>query len=143
MRHQSFAPRLRPGAWVLFLLVCLAPFAQAQRLLEPAEYLKDPKFQALYVKSLGAKAKTPWLAKMDGPAPTTRKVRVVGSEYVLAAFCKNHDCADNNAVLLYAAERSELYGTIFEKGKTTVIGEPPPGLAIELNKMWKKEWRQQ
>ncbi|MEO8806036.1 MAG: hypothetical protein ABI433_08135 [Burkholderiaceae bacterium] len=86
MHHHRFVPRLRQGAWLPFLLVCLAPFAQAQRLLEPAEYLKDPKFQALYVKALGAKAKTPWLAKMDGPAPTTRKVRVVGSEYVLAAF---------------------------------------------------------
>ncbi|MEO8806037.1 MAG: hypothetical protein ABI433_08140 [Burkholderiaceae bacterium] len=46
-------------------------------------------------------------------------------------------------MLLYAADRSELVGTIFEKGKTTVIGEPSPGLAIELNKLWKKEWRQQ
>ena len=80
---------------------------------------------------------------MDGPAPTTRKVRMVGSEFVLAAFCKNHDCGDNSAVLLYAADRGQLYGTIFEKGKTTLVGEPPPGLAIELNKLWKKEWRQQ
>ena len=143
MRHATFVQCLRQGVSVLFLLCFLAPLAQAQRLLEPAEYLKDPKFKKLYVKALGSKAKTPWLAKMDGPAPTTRKVRVVGSEFVLAAFCKNHDCGDNSAVLLYAADRSQLYGTIFEKGNTTLIGEPPPGLAIELNKLWKKEWRQQ
>lgn len=143
MRHPAFAQHLRQGASILFLLCVLAPLAQAQRLLEPAEYLKDPKFTALYVKTLGPKAKTPWLAKMDGPAPTTRKVRVIGSEFVLAAFCKNHECGDNSAVLLYAADRAQLYGTIYEKGKTTVIGNPPPGLAIELGKLWRKEWRQQ
>lgn len=143
MSQATFIQHLRQGAAVLLLLCFLAPLAQAQRLLEPSEYLKDPKFKELYVKALGPKAKTPWLAKMDGPAPTTRKVRVVGSEFVLAAFCKNHDCGDNSAVLLYAADRGQLYGTIFEKGKTTVIGDPPPGLAIELNKLWKKEWRQQ
>ena len=142
MRHATLVQRLRQGAAVLFLLCFLAPLAQAQRMLEPAEYLKDPKFKELYVKALGPKAKTPWLAKMDGPAPTTRKVRVVGAEFVLAAFCKNHDCGDNSAVLLYAADRGQLYGSIFEKGKTTVIGDPPPGLAIELNKLWKTEWRQ-
>ncbi len=122
MRHETYVQRLRPGALILFLLCFLAPLAQAQRLLQPSEYPKDPKFQALYVKALGARAKTPWLAKMDGPAPTTRKVRVVGSEYVLAAFCKNHDYGDNSAVLLYAADRGPL---------------------IELGKLWKKEWRQQ
>ena len=143
MRHASFRQPLRHGAATLFLLCFLVPLAQAERMLEPSEYLKDPKFKALYVKALGPKAKTPWLAKMDGPAPTTRKVRVIGSEFVLAAFCKNQDCGDNSAVLLYAADRGQLYGTLFEKGKTTVIGDPPPGLAIELNKLWKKEWRQQ
>jgi hypothetical protein len=143
MRDPIFVQRLRRYASALLLLCCLTPFAQAQRMLEPAEYLKDPKFQALYVKALGPKAKTPWLAKMDGPTPTTRKVRVIGSEFVLAAFCKNHDCGDNSAVLLYAADRGQLYGTIYEKGKTTLIGDPPPGLAIELGKLWKKEWRQQ
>lgn len=139
----TFIQQLRQGAAVLLLLCFMAPLAQAQRMLEPSEYLKDPKFKELYVKALGAKAKTPWLAKMDGPAPTTRKVRVVGLEFVLAAFCKNHDCADNSAVLLYAAERGQLVGTVYEKGKTTVIGDPSPGLAIEINKLWKKEWRQQ
>jgi Inhibitor of vertebrate lysozyme (Ivy) len=139
----TFIQHLRGDAAVLLVLCFLVPPARAQRLLEPSEYLKDPKFKDLYVKTLGPKAKTPWLAKMDGPAPTTRKVRVIGSEFVLAAFCKNQDCGENSAVLLYAADRGQLYGTIYEKGKTTVIGEPSPGLAIELNKLWKKEWRQQ
>ncbi len=143
MRRTPFTKHLRQGLAALFALCLLLPLAQAQRMLEPSEYLKDPKFKELYVKALGPKAKTPWLAKMDGPAPTTRKVRVVGNEFVLAAFCKNGDCGDNSAVLLYAADRGQLYGTIYEKGKTTVIGDPSPGLAIEINKLWKKEWRQQ
>lgn len=108
MCHATFVSRLRQGASVLLLLCCLVPLAQAQRLLEPSEYLKAPKFKALYVKALGPKAKTPWLAKMHGPAPTTRKVRVIGNEFVLAAFCKNQDCGDNSAVLLYAADRASF-----------------------------------
>ena len=126
----------------MLLLFALAPAAHAQRMLEPAEYLKDAKFKPLYVTALGAKAKTPWLAKMDGPAPTTRKVNVAGTEYVLSAFCKNHDCGDNNAVLLYSAPKGVLYGTIYEKGKATLVGDPPPAVAAELPKLWKIEWRQ-
>ena len=102
---RNIPQRLRQSALILFLLCFLAPTANAQRMLEPGEYLKDPKFKPLYLKALGPKAKTPWLAKMDGPAPTTTKVKVDGTEYVLAAFCKNHDCGDNNAVLLYLGEK--------------------------------------
>ena len=141
MNHSSRSP-LRHVAASVLLLFALAPAAHAQRMLEPAEYLKDPKFKPLYVTALGAKAKTPWLAKMDGPAPTTRKVNVGGTEFVLSAFCKNHDCGDNNAVLLYSAPKGVLYGTIYEKGKATLIGDPPPAVAAELPKLWKTEWRQ-
>ena len=80
---------------------------------------------------------------MDGPASTTRKVQVGGTEYVLSAFCKNRDCADNSAVLLYSAPQGVVYGTIYEKGKSTLIGDPPPAVAAELPKLWKLEWRQQ
>jgi len=134
---------LRQGAALLILLSCLAPAAQAQRMLEPAEYLQDPKFKPLYVKALGAKAQTPWLAKMDGPAPTTRKVQIDGAEYVLSAFCKNRECGDHSAVLLYSAARSAVYGVIYEKGRTTLIGGPPDNVGAELSKLWKTEWRPQ
>jgi len=62
---------------------------------------------------------------------------------VLAAVCKNHDCADNNTVLLYSASKGVVYGTIYERGKSTLTGEPPPAVAAELPKLWKIEWRQQ
>lgn len=137
---------LRRSAAILLLLSSIflsASAVQSQRMLEPAELLRDPKFKALYLKALGPKSKTPWLARMDGPAPTTRMVKVGGRNYILAAFCKNHDCGDNSAVLLYAADRGILYGTIFERGRTTLIGTPPPAVAVELGKLWKREWRQQ
>jgi len=137
---------LRRNVPILLLLPSIffsTSVAQSQRMLEPAELLQNPKFKSLYLKALGPKSKTPWLARMDGPAPTTRMVTVGGRNYVLAAFCKNHDCADNNAVLLYAADRGMLYGTIFERGRTTLIGNPPPAVAVELGKLWKHEWRQQ
>ncbi len=134
---------LRNSASILTLLLLVTPAAYAQRMLEPSEYLKDSKFKPLYFKALGPKSKTPWLAKMDGPAPTTRKVQVDGNEYVLSAFCKNRDCGDNNAVLLYSAPKGVLYGTVYEKGKSTLIGDPPPAVAAELPKLWKTEWRSQ
>jgi hypothetical protein len=142
MTH-NLKQHLRNGASILLLPLFLATAAHAQRMLEPAEYLQDPKFKPLYFKALGPKSKTPWLAKMDGPASTTRKVQVDGTEYVLSAFCKNRDCGDNSAVLLYSAPKGVLYGTVYEKGKSTLIGDPPPAVATELPKLWKIEWRSQ
>ena len=37
--------------------------------------------------------------------------------------------------------RNIVYGTIYEKGKTTYIGDPPAPVATELVTLWKKEWR--
>ena len=67
--------------------------------------LMDPKFKSAYYKALGPMVKENWLAKLDGPAPLNKKVKVGGTEYVLASACKNHDCADNNTVLLYRPHR--------------------------------------
>lgn len=131
------------GASIVLVLLFLAPAAHAQGTFEPWAFLQDAKFKPLYIKALGPKSKTPWLAKMDGPAPTPRKVTVDGTEYVLTAFCKNRDCGDNSAVLLYSAPKGAVYGTIYEKGKTTLIGDPPPAVAAELPKLWKLEWRSQ
>lgn len=81
---------------LLFSIPYSTSVAHSQRMLEPAELLQAPKFKSLYSKALGPKSKTPWLARMDGPAPTTRMAKVGGRNYVLAAFCKNHDYGDNN-----------------------------------------------
>ncbi len=103
--------------------------------------LLDPKFKSAYYKALGPKVKDSWLAKLDGPSPLTKKVNVGGTEYVLASSCKNHDCGDNNVVLLYSAARGAVHGKIFERGKSTLIGSPPPAVASELERLWVSEWR--
>ena len=115
--------------------------AHAQKPKEAWEYLKEPAFKSAYTKALGPKVKTAWLAKRDGPAPEDKFVEVAGERFVMNSFCKTHDCEANSAVVLYAPDRKTVYGTIYEKGKTTLIGDPPPAVATELAKLWKKEWR--
>ena len=113
----------------------------AQKPKEAWEHLQEPAFKTAYTQALGAKAKTPWLAKRDGPAPQDKYVTVAGERYVMNSFCKNHDCEANSAVLLYSPEKKIVYGTVYEKGKTTLLGDPPAAVAGELAKLWKKEWR--
>lgn len=128
-------------AFIVAAAIALGAHAQKQK--EPWEYLQEPAFKTAYAKALGPRAKTPWLAKRDGPAPQDKFIDVAGERFVMNSFCKNHDCNDNSAVLLYSPERKVVYGTVYEKGKTTLIGEPPPAVAGELGKLWKKEWRSQ
>ena len=102
----------------------------------------DPKFKAAYYKALGPKVKETWLAQLDGPSPSNKKVKIGGTEYVLASSCKNHGCGDNNTVLLYSPAQGVVYGKIYERGRTTLIGAPPPTVASELDRLWQAEWRQ-
>ena len=112
------------------------PTADAEALL------MDPKFKSAYYKALGPMVRENWLAKLDGPAPLNKKVKVGGTEYVLASACKNHDCADNNTVLLYSAAQGVVYGKIVQQRRATLIGTPPPAVAAELDRLWMAEWRQ-
>ena len=86
--------------------------------------------------------KETWLAKLDGPAPLLKKIKVAGTEYVLASACKNHDCGDNNTVLLYSVAQGVVYGKILEQRRAMLIGAPPPAVASELERLWLAEWRQ-
>jgi hypothetical protein len=36
-----------------------------------------------------------------------------------------------------------VYGKVVQKGKSTLIGSPPPAVAAELDKLWKSEFRSQ
>ena len=125
----------------LLTALALSAVAQAQKPKEAWEYLQEPAFKNAYMKALGPKANTPWLAKRDGPAPQDKFVDVAGHRYVMNSFCKNRDCGDNSAVILYSPEKKIVYGTIYEKGKTTLIGDPPAAVSGELAKLWKQEWR--
>lgn len=106
------------------------------------DHVRDKTFKAIHHKALGAKAREPWIRALDGPSPGARTVTAAGAEYRMLAVCKPHDCGDNNLVLLYSPARRLVYGTIHERGKTTLIGKPPPEVAAELERLWKAEWRQ-
>jgi hypothetical protein len=65
-----------------------------------------------------------------------------GTEYLLASACKDHDCADNNAVLLYSAVQGVVYRKVYRQRRATLIGAPPPAVASESDRLWQAEWRQ-
>jgi Inhibitor of vertebrate lysozyme (Ivy) len=111
--------------------------------LSASGLLYNAKAKATYQKALGPLAKEPWLAKLDGPSPQNKKVKVANADYFLLSACKNHDCADNNTVLLYSGAQDVVYGKVYQKGRSTLIGAPPPAVASELEKLWKSEWRSQ
>jgi len=115
--------------------------AQGDPGLVPPELLQDAKFKSIYYRALGPNVKEPWLAELDGPAPPVKKVTIGGIEYLLASACKNHDCADNNAVLLYSAAQGAVYGKILRQRRASLIGAPPPAMAAELDRLWTAEWR--
>lgn len=125
-----------------------APATPDARAATPAEdtsptlLLRDPKFRTPYFKALGAKQGERWLARLDGPAPQPRNVRVAGTDYLLLAVCKPRDCGENSTVLLYSAAQGIVHGQIYESGRKTIIGAPPPAVAAELDKLWRAEWRQ-
>jgi hypothetical protein len=109
--------------------------------LSAAGLLQDPRAKSAYYRALGALAREPWLAALDGPSPQNRKVKVANTDFILASACKNHDCADHNTVLLYAATQNVVYGKVFRRGRSTLIGAPPPAVAAELERLWRSEWQ--
>ena len=103
----------------------------------------DSKVKAAYYKALGNLKSEAWLAKLDGPSPQNKRVKVAGADYVLVSSCKNRDCGENNAVFLYSPAQDVMYGKVNQRGKSTLVGSPPPAVATELERLWKTEWRSQ
>ena len=108
----------------------------------PTDLLRDARFKAVYGQALGPLASERWLARLDGPAPELRRVQLGGIEYALAAACKQHDCAEHNTVLVWQPKSRLLYGLVFQAGRSTLLGNPPPEVARELQVLWRTEWRQ-
>ena len=119
-----------------------AASAGGEPMVNPWDLLQDPKFKSAYYRALGPKVKEGWLADLDGPATPTTKMNVAGNEYVFAKSCKNHDCGDNNVVMLYSAAQGKVYGKVFERRRASFIGNPSPAVAAELDRLWLAEWRQ-
>jgi hypothetical protein len=111
--------------------------------LSAAGLLYNAKAKEIYYKALGPLVKEPWLAKLDGPSSEGQAMKVVNDDYVMLYTCKNHDCYDNNVVLLWSGVQNVVYGKVNQKGKSTLIGNPPPAVAAELEKIWKKQFRSQ
>jgi hypothetical protein len=110
--------------------------------LDASGILLDPKAKAAYYKALGRLVEEDWLANLDGPTTENRKVTIAGNDYLFAISCKNHDCYDNNTVLLYSEAQGIVYGKIFLRGRSELIGAPPHAVEMELERLWRDEWRQ-
>lgn len=107
----------------------------------PPDLLRDARFRAAYRQALGPMAGEPWLARMDGPAPALRQVALGGVDYTLAAVCKPHDCADHNMIVLWAPGSGSLIGLVQQRGRKTLLGEPPATLARRIDGLWAREFR--
>jgi hypothetical protein len=111
--------------------------------LSAAGLLYNAKAKEVYYKALGPLVKEPWLAKLDGPSSEGQAMKVANDDYVMLYTCKNHDCYDNNVFLLWSGIQNVVYGKVNQKGKSTLIGNPPPAIAAELERLWKKQFRSQ
>jgi hypothetical protein len=111
--------------------------------LTAAGLLYNAKAKEIYYKALGPLQNEPWLAKLDGPSSEGQAMKVANDDYVMLYTCKNRDCYDNNVVLLWSGVQNVVYGKVYQKGKSTLIGNPPPAVAAELEKIWKKQFRSQ
>jgi hypothetical protein len=109
--------------------------------LSASGLITDPLAKAAYDAALGPWRREPWLADLDGPSALNELLTVDGEDYLLASACKNHDCAEHNVVLLYAAARGRMYGMIYQRGMTTFIGEPSPALSLALGRAWRERFR--
>ena len=100
-----------------------------------------PKFKTAWLKVLGSRSKTEWLATLRGPGSQNTKVTVDGQEYLQVGSCKPHDCGDNNVIILWSEPRNALYAMVHEAGRSTHLGKPPANVAKQLGALWRKEFR--
>ena len=107
----------------------------------PADYLRDPRFKAAYQAVLGPLAQERWIARLEGPAPPVKQVKVGGVDHDLLAVCKPHDCAEHAMVLLYAPPTGSVAGKVVQAGRSTLLGQPSSAVKAELEHAWKHEWR--
>lgn len=114
--------------------------ATADTILVPGgiyELLKkrDPTLMRAYRATMGRYLAEEWLAKFDGPQTSPTKMGIANVEYLVDGVCKPHDCADNNAVVLYDGAHGVVYAMVRLKARRPVVlGNPPPAVARELRR---------
>ena len=108
----------------------------------PAALAQGPAMQKAWRAALGTRETERWLVRREGPAPEPQWVTVDGTRYLLHAFCKPHDCHDNNAVALYDQGSGRIYGLVQRNDRNSLVGAPPQALAPQLEKLWREQWRQ-
>ncbi|HPU53874.1 MAG TPA: Ivy family c-type lysozyme inhibitor [Burkholderiaceae bacterium] len=107
-----------------------------------ADLLKDPKFKSAYRAALGSEAAQKWLIGMTNSGQVY-EVILAGETFQVATPCKPHDCADNNLLLLYSPAKGLVYGHLHQQGRATLLGAPGTAMRLELQRLWRKEFRQQ
>lgn len=117
-----------------------APAAVADDADGAARLVAEPRFGRTWRAMLGPLAREPWIANMNGPSPPPRWVDAVGNRYVFNAFCKPHDCSDNNAVQLYNPGEEHIFGLVHRVSGETLLGNPSPAITSELRRLWRAEW---
>lgn len=118
-----------------------APQAASQA-THPSDLVRDKRFKAAWIKALGPLARERWLAGLEGPAPEIKREQLAGQTWLVAAFCKPHDCGENNAVLVYDEATGRVHGLVVRTGAAGLVGAPPGPLGAELRRIWRQEWRQ-
>jgi hypothetical protein len=116
-----------------------APPAAAMTM--PPDMLRDANFKRAYLAALGPLAKEAWLTRLDGPAQPVEKKEFAGNQYQVVSVCKTHDCYDNSMVVLYASASRTVHGTVYQRGRSTLVGAPSAAVAAELERMWKRTYR--
>jgi hypothetical protein len=117
------------------------PQAAAGAAPDAVALMADPQFKALYHKALGAYASEEWLATLDGPTSPSRTVKVAKKDYLLINSCKNHDCYDNNVVILYSPAKKLVYGKVVINSTHGLFGSPPPAVSQEMEGLWRAQFR--
>lgn len=117
------------------------PGAPPQVILDANLMLRDPRFKRLYVAALGPMAGVRWLQTLNGPAPEVKTIRIAGQDFLVVMACKQHECDTSNFLLLYSAQRAQLYGKLLNDSRPMILGSPSPALAAQIEHLWRKEWR--
>ncbi len=137
-----FSSRWRFGALACSVWAAIGAAAAADVPGSPGELLRNPQFKAAYFSALGPKTKDKWLSTLANSGQV-RAEKIAGDTWQVVTPCKPHDCGDNNLLLLWAPAKGVVVGKLFEKGKTTLVGAPSPAMAVELERLWKAEFRRQ